>query len=306
MATLPKSKQGQTATTVVCQFDSATEAQAAVRDLMAAGVPQSALSLGPAPSGQVGGTLLTVHTNPSLEGKIDTVLSRYNKVETAEQIRQHDARPASSSASGDQTLQVVEEELVVGKREVERGGVRVTSHIVETPVEEQITLRDETVTVERRKVDRPITAADQAFQEQSITLTETDEEAVVGKTARVREEILIGKEATQRTETVRDTVRSTEVEVEQIGSTGATSDDQDFRQHFTKSFGSVKGASYDAYAPAYQYGSRMAGNAQYKGKSFRDVEATLKADYQRANPNSAWEQAKSAVQYGWEKVTGQR
>ena len=60
---------------------------------------------------------------------------------------------------GSEAIPIVQEELVVGKRAVETGGVRVRSYIVETPVSEQIGLRDEHVTVERRRVDLPLSAA---------------------------------------------------------------------------------------------------------------------------------------------------
>ena len=45
-------------------------------------------------------------------------------------------------------------------------------------------------------------------------MTETDEEAVVAKTARVVEEVVIRKDVTEEAHTVRDTVRRTEIEVE--------------------------------------------------------------------------------------------
>jgi len=127
----------------------------------------------------------------------------------------------STGRTGDETvIPIVEEQLSVGKREVERGGVRVRSYVVETPVEESVLLRDETINVERRKVDRPASdvTAD-AFRERTIELTETDEEAVVAKTARVTEEVVISKDVTERTERVSDTVRRTEVDVENTGST---------------------------------------------------------------------------------------
>jgi uncharacterized protein (TIGR02271 family) len=117
--------------------------------------------------------------------------------------------------SGDETvIPIVEEQLSVGKREVERGGVRVRSYVVETPVEESVTLRDETVNVERRAVNRPADVTADAFRERTIELTETDEEAVVAKTARVVEEVVVSKDVTERTEQVSDTVRRTEVDVE--------------------------------------------------------------------------------------------
>ena len=85
---------------------------------------------------------------------------------------------------------------------------------VETPVQEQVTLREEHVKVERRPVDRPIAAGDDAFRERTVEATERAEEAVVSKEARVKEEVVVRKQAEERTETVSDTVRRTEVEVE--------------------------------------------------------------------------------------------
>ena len=115
----------------------------------------------------------------------------------------------------DDKINVVEERLVVGKREVSRGGVRIRSYVVERPVEEQVTLHDETVKVDRRPVDRAITPADEKlFQERTIEARGTHEEAVVQKEARVVEEIGVHKEASDHVETVRDTVRRTQVDVE--------------------------------------------------------------------------------------------
>ena len=125
------------------------------------------------------------------------------------------ATRTAATAGTDDVLQVVEERLNVGKRAVSRGKVRLHSYMVETAVSEDVTLRDETVTVDRRVVDRPVAAlgAD-AFKERTIEMEETDEEAVVGKTARVVEEIGIRKDVADRTETIRDTVRSTKVDIE--------------------------------------------------------------------------------------------
>jgi uncharacterized protein (TIGR02271 family) len=112
-------------------------------------------------------------------------------------------------------IPVVEERLRVGKRETSHGRVRVRSYVVETPVQEQVSLREERVQVERRPVDRPVGAADDAaFRERTIEATEKSEEAVVSKEARVKEEVVVRKEGKERTETVSDTVRQTKVEVE--------------------------------------------------------------------------------------------
>jgi uncharacterized protein (TIGR02271 family) len=118
------------------------------------------------------------------------------------------------TAGGEERIPVVEERLSVGKRQAGQGRVRVRSYVVETPVQEQVMLRKEDVQVERRPVDRPMAAGDDAFRERTIEATETSEEAVVSKEARVTEEVVVRKTAEERTETVRDTVRRTEVEVE--------------------------------------------------------------------------------------------
>ena len=117
---------------------------------------------------------------------------------------------------------VVEEQLRVGKRETGHGRVRVRSYVVETPVNEQVQLTEERVSIERRPVDRPVTGAD-AFQERSIEAETRGEEAVVSKEARVVEEIGLRKEAETRTETISDTVRHTEVEIEDDTTGGSTS-----------------------------------------------------------------------------------
>jgi len=119
---------------------------------------------------------------------------------------------------GEVAIPVVEEELRVGTREVETGGVRVETRVEETPVQEQVTLRDEQVRVERRAVDQPVdatTIAD-AFREGTFEVRERDEEAVVDKQARVVEEVVINKDVDQRTETIQDTVRRTDVDVQDL------------------------------------------------------------------------------------------
>jgi uncharacterized protein (TIGR02271 family) len=130
-----------------------------------------------------------------------------------------------TTGTGDETvIPIVEEQLSVGKREVDRGKVRVRSYVVETPVEETVRLRDESVHVERRKVDRPADVTADDFRERSIDVTESAEEAVVSKTARVTEEVVVSKDVTERTERVADTVRRTEVDVDNAAGTDRLKD----------------------------------------------------------------------------------
>jgi uncharacterized protein (TIGR02271 family) len=124
-------------------------------------------------------------------------------------------RLTTGGTGNEERIDIVQEELVVGKREVNRGGVRVRSYMVETPVHEQVRLHEEHVEVERRPVDRKLGTADvDAFREREISMTETAEEAVVGKTARVVEEVVVRKESSDRVETIDDTVRRTEVDID--------------------------------------------------------------------------------------------
>ena len=131
-------------------------------------------------------------------------------------------------STGDEVIPVAEEHLRVGKRDVSHGRVRIRSYVVETPVSEQVNLREERVEVERRPVSGTMQAGSLSgdpFQERTIEVEERGEEAVVSKDARVKEELVIRKDVEQRTETVSDTVRSTEVEVEdergtQVSGTG--------------------------------------------------------------------------------------
>jgi len=121
---------------------------------------------------------------------------------------------STTNAAGEEVIQAAEEQLRVGKREVGRGGVRVRSYVTERPVEQQVELQQERVTVERRPVDRELAPGEVAFQERTIEAVERGEEAVVSKTARVTEEIGLRKDVERETETVRDTVRKQEIEVE--------------------------------------------------------------------------------------------
>ena len=125
-------------------------------------------------------------------------------------------------AGTSQAIPEVEERLRVGKRQVNSGRVRVRSYVVERPVSESVNLHSETVQVERRPVDRAIGAGEDAFKERTIEAQATSEEPVVAKEARVTGEVLVRKEGSDRTETVKDKVRSTKVDVDDERRTGTT------------------------------------------------------------------------------------
>jgi stress response protein YsnF len=108
---------------------------------------------------------------------------------------------------------------------VEQGGVRVTTRVEEVPVNEQVTVREEHVSVDRRAVDRAVTDADlAAVQQGAFEVREHREEVVVDKQARIVEEVVINKDVDTHTETIQDTVRSTDVNVQEITGETRTSD----------------------------------------------------------------------------------
>lgn len=128
----------------------------------------------------------------------------------------HVAGFTREAADNEITLPVIEEQLRIGKRAVQTGEAQVHTTVQETPVEETVRLREEKVNVERRPVDRPVENAPAAFREGTIEVTEMAEVPVVGKEARVVEEVVVGKEVREREETVRDTVTRTDVEVDEL------------------------------------------------------------------------------------------
>ena len=213
--------------------------------------------------------------------------------------------------AGDVRIPIVEEAIHVETRQVERGGVRIYSHVTEQPVEREVHLRDERVTVERRPVDRPATERDlAAFQEGTIELTETHEEAIVTKQMRVVEEVVIETDVREHTETVRDTVRRTEVEVEPLGQESpprardVAGYEPAFRSHYDTAFAS-RGSPYEHWAPAYRYGYDLATDARYRDREWATVEPDARRDWEQRHTGT-WEEFKEAIRHAWDKVRGRR
>ena len=123
------------------------------------------------------------------------------------------------AGSSVRSVPIVEEELSVSKARSANGGVRVTSRVVETPVEETVTLTTETVGVKRHAADRVLGDEEAAavFEEKTVEMMGTQEEVEIHKQARVVGEVEITKEVEAHQQTVKDTVRKTEVEVEEVG-----------------------------------------------------------------------------------------
>lgn len=133
---------------------------------------------------------------------------------TASRSFSDDASATSRLADDDEVIPVIKEEFKVGKRDVNLGRVRVRSYVVEEPVSEQVNLREDRVHIERKSVDRPVSESDRMFTDKILEAEEHTEEAVISKQARVTEEIGLRRESEERAETVSDTIRHTEVEIE--------------------------------------------------------------------------------------------
>jgi uncharacterized protein (TIGR02271 family) len=212
--------------------------------------------------------------------------------------------PTTINAGEQQKLEVVEEEVQVGKREVQDNTVRVHTRVTETPVATPVSLHEEHVTVDRRPVDRPASPADvTAFQEATIEMTEKHEEAVVSKTARVVEEVVVGKQGSDRTETVNETVRRKDVVVEGATGTSAwTQWEPRFRTHYDTNFAST-GEAWDTYSPAYQYGYELANDQRYTDWSWDRLESDAQYRWEQSHP-STWEKFKAAIRDAWDEVRG--
>jgi stress response protein YsnF len=119
--------------------------------------------------------------------------------------------PSITAGKTEQVIPLPEEELKVGKRATERVQ-RIRTYVVEEPVQRDVKLRDERTVVERR----PATGAAQGMTgERAVEIREVHEEPVVQKQVRAGEELVVRKEATERTERVNDIVKKTKADIDQ-------------------------------------------------------------------------------------------
>jgi uncharacterized protein (TIGR02271 family) len=271
-----------------------------------------------------GGTLVTVQTDDQRANDALQIMNRHNPTDinrrsdmwqqdqwsgfdanaqpmTDEQLTMERSRYQEEipTTGGDMTLPVIEEDVQVGKQEVDRGGVRIHSFETQRPVEQDVSLRKEKVNVDRKPVDRPATDADMnSFRDSIYEVKETEEVPVVNKNARVVEEVHVNKDVSQETETVRDTARRTDVEVEQLGQDWQKNQSM-YQEHFRSHFGQ-RGQEFSFYLPAYQYGYDLRSNPNYRGKGWNAVEASARKDWERSGHTGRWEDFRDAIRYGFD------
>ena len=117
------------------------------------------------------------------------------------------------STEGVRVVPVGEERLNIATRTVPGETTRVRRRVVEQPVEQQVTLREEKVVVERR----PATGAEvkgNVLTETVVEMSDSRQVPTVWKSLHVAEEVVLRKQVTERTEKVRETVRRDVVDVE--------------------------------------------------------------------------------------------
>jgi stress response protein YsnF len=189
----------------------------------------------------------------------------------------------------ERTIPIIREEIRVGRRTVERGGVRVSSRVVQRPVSEQVHLRETHVDIERRAVDRPVRSDEKAFADDTIEMVEMADEPVVSKQARVVEEVVVRKHVEGHTATISDEVRSTEIEFGKL----RVFDADEYRGHFE---GQKIGGSFDSYLPAYQFGHEL--HRHKASDRWEDVEGYAQDRWEGDNPGT-WEKFKGTIRHAW-------
>ena len=280
-----------------------------------------------------GGTLVVVQTEDQMADQAAQVMNRFNPVDLNERsgnwgqrdqwasqeldydqmefnrddehMREFANEDESIPVTGDRdqmTIPLVEEDIEVGKREVERGGVRVQTFTREEPVQKDVNLRSERVSVERRPVDRPASDQDfEAFKEGTYEFKETGEEPMVQKTSRVVEEVNINKDVEEHTQTVEDTVRRQDIDVQPLTGRKWNDVSRDFQQNYQTTYG-ARGQGYEYYQPAYRMGYDLASNPQYRNYEWDRLEPIARQEWQRQRMQGRWEEIRDAVYYAWRRM----
>jgi uncharacterized protein (TIGR02271 family) len=172
-----------------------------------------------------GSVIVSVHVPESEAQKVMGLLDSHGPVDVVDRAKIYGRAGTAESSpktpmpdklTNEEMLRVAEEQMNVGKRMVESGHTRVRRYVVEKPVEADITLHEEHAEVMRRAISDPAFAKDIDWSDKTIDVAETVEEAVVNKTARITEEVLIRKQGSDRTQTVHDTVRRQQVDVDHL------------------------------------------------------------------------------------------
>jgi stress response protein YsnF len=257
-----------------------------------------------------GGTLVTANATGNNISKEAEIMAGFHMVNIPDRVKElrkvHSNLQLADPAKDEQVLEVVEEELEVGTQRVERGRMRIYSKVTERQAEEQVRLRDETIRVQRRPVRRAVSTTDpDLFRERSYEMTEIDEEAVINIRAQVFEEVVIGKEVAEKIETIHQTLRRTDVEIEEVPGVRSFAEYGDeFRGYYTQRL-AKSGLGYDKYSLAFRFGYGLAANEPFRSQPWETIEPDVRQLWEEKNPGT-WGQLKDAVRFAWERVRGSR
>jgi uncharacterized protein (TIGR02271 family) len=239
---------------VVAAFDNAEHAENAVRSLVSAGFPKQDISvlhndtlgsetavkqpglwkrlLGSdlehheasvySDSVQKGGTIVSLRTPDHKVEEATDILHGHSPVDVPERAQTLGVPVApavplvNNNLDKDEVIRLAEERLEVGKRQIETGTTRVRRFVTQKEVAEDVTLHEEHAEVMRRAVADPDYITDIDWSDKTVEVRETAEQAVVNKTAHIAEELVVRKGSSDHVETVHETVRRQEAEVERI------------------------------------------------------------------------------------------
>lgn len=256
-----------------------------------------------------GGTIITANVSDSAAERAAGTMSAFNMVNISQRAQEFQKvnrnLTLSNAANDNNVFEVIEEELQVGKTQVERGRMRIYNVVTEREVQANVELRDETIKVQRRPVNRNVAISPDLFKERSFEMVEIDEIAQVGKTARVVEEVSLGKEVVEQIKTIKETLRRQDVQIEEIPAVRTFNEyDGDFHNFYTTNL-SNSGASYENLKPAFKYGYSLATREPFRSSPWSAVEADTRRIWEEKNPGT-WEQNKAVIKYAWEKVRSAR
>jgi uncharacterized protein (TIGR02271 family) len=255
-----------------------------------------------------GSTLVIVDSEDGKVAKASEILAKHGMVDVDRGVEAHRKAIGKEEVLrgdkvGDQVLKVVQESLEVGKRDVERGKVRVFNRITSKEVEEKVGLRHETIHVQRRAVDHPAEAdtIEELFRERSFEVREFHEEPVVTKVARVLEEVVVRKDVAEKMHTIRDTVRRSDVEVEHLHAHRPFEEyDRELHDYYSGSL-SKSGHRYDDYVPAFKFGYSLATSDQTHDSTWAELESGAQKTWEQKNPGT-WGTYQAAIHHAFDQV----
>src|SRR5690606_18948394 len=134
-----------------------------------------------------------------------------------------------------------EEELTIGKREVEAGEVDLEKHVRTEHVRRPVSRRVEEVEVERRAAR----GGRGEIGEEEIRVPVSEEELVVEKRPRVKEELVVRKRPVEETEDIEADLRREEIDIETHGrvreTRGRESEEQEREEQRRRGGGGERG-----------------------------------------------------------------